>query len=46
MHLGDPGRGQAGEQILQIIKGVEAVPPDRWADNFRAILDEVNRHTV
>jgi len=24
----------------------EAVPPDRWADNFRAILDEVNRHTV
>jgi len=24
----------------------EDVPPDRWADNLRAILDEVNRHTL
>ncbi len=24
----------------------EDVPPDRWADNLRAILDEVNRHTM
>jgi hypothetical protein len=24
----------------------EDVPPDRWADNFRAILNEVNRHKV
>jgi len=24
----------------------EDVPPNRWADNFRAILDEVNRHKV